>query len=405
MVDKEVQQIRQDFPLIAQDEMVYLDNAATMQKPRAVIDAVREFYEKENASTLRGLYDLSAKATMKVEQVRQKVADFMGVESKEIIFTKNATDGINMVALMVGSALSEHDEVVVGLDGHHSNILPWMDLERRSGVKLKLIQPEKNGDVKVQDFKDLVNSQTAIVATTLMSNVTGKTVEVEKVGALSAQSDSHMLMVVDAAQAVAHMPVYPTLLKAAFMVWSGHKIGAPMGVGVLTGKAEILRQFLPAFYGGEMVDEVAVKNKRLNLELAESPHRFEAGTQNVEGIIGLGVAIDYWREHDENKLFNYIDELTFYAGEQLKDVPDLELVACEHGIISFNINGVHPHDVAQILAAENICVRAGYHCAQPLLDQMGIGPCVRASLTFYNTRTEIDKLVGELRLIRKKMGL
>lgn len=404
MTNREVLEIRKDFPLLQRGKTIYLDNAATMQRPRAVIDAVRKWEEQACANPLRGVYDLSVQATAKLEEVRAQVARYVGAESEEVIFTSGATGALNMVALMLGPALGESDEVVVCTDGHHSNILPWVDMNRRVGVQTRVVEPMRGGVVRARDIKKQLSPQTAVVALNMMSNVTGKVSEVKETAELVLRR-GHALTVADAAQAVVHVPVDFEYLAAAFLAFSGHKLGAPMGVGVLCMRRELMQSLPPAFFGGEMADVVEImENGKIGLEFSEGLQRYEAGTLNMEGIVGLGAALSYWEEHGREKLFDYVDNLTEYAVQELKAVPGLDLISGEHGVLSFNLRDIHPHDVAQILAAEGICVRAGYHCAQMLLDRIGAGPCVRASLAFYNTEEEIDRLATALKLVREKMG-
>ncbi|MBR2830867.1 aminotransferase class V-fold PLP-dependent enzyme [Candidatus Saccharibacteria bacterium] len=390
MTEREVERLRGDFPLINRGGVVYFDNAATMQKPQCVIDRVRKFYEEENANPLRGLYDLSVQAEEQVEAVRAKVAKLMGAErTEEIIFTKNATEAINWTAAMLGKKLAMDDEVVVSLRAHHSNFLPWLDMRAKYKVGMSF--------VRVID-KAKTTPNTKLVVLPGMSNVTGEEEVVKR--------REGMIYSVDLAQTIAHRQVDVVKEKVDFAQWSGHKIGAPMGVGVLYGRREFLGSLQPAEIGGGMVSLVNFGKQNLHVEFVDAPQKFEAGTLNVEGILGLGAAIDYWQERGPEKLFAYVNDLTEYAKEKLVAIKELELVAAGNGIISFKISGVHPHDVAQVLAEEGICVRAGYHCAQPLLDTvLEVGPVVRASLAFYNTRAEVDKMVAVLKTVRSKMGL
>ena len=390
MTEQEIERLRADFPLIKRGEVIYFDNAATMQKPSQVIERVREFYEKENANPLRGLYDLSVQAGEKVAEVREKVAKFMGAErTEEIVFTRSATEAINMTARMLGRKLAMDDEIICSLKAHHSNFLPWVELHREQRIGLSFAAEET-------ELKYTPNTKAVVLPG--MSNVTGTEAVVSR--------RPGVFYTVDITQTIAHRRVEVAKEKIDLAQWSGHKIGAPTGVGVLYGRYDLLDQLEPAAVGGGMVDNVIVERGRLGVRYAKTPQKFEAGTLSVEGILGLGAAIDYLEQHDAKKLFKYVDELTTYAEAELKKLPEVKLVGAAHGIISFNVEGVHPHDVAQILADEGICVRAGYHCAQPLLDEvLKVGPVARASLTFYNTRAEVDKMVTALKTVRKKMGL
>ena len=332
MTDAEVQRFRKDFPLIERGEVIYFDNAATMQKPRAVIERVKEFYEQENANPLRGLYDLSVRATEQVEEVRRKVAKFMGAaRPEEIVFTKNATEAINLTARLLGSKLMIDDEIICSVASHHSNFLPWVELRKRQRIGLK---------IAISNFEMEYTPNTKVVALPGMSNVTGIEIETKRLpGAMFSA---------DLAQTIAHRKVDVMEEKIDFAQWSGHKIGAPMGVGVMYGRYDLLDKLEPVDVGGGTVNSVNIKEGRLRVAFAKAPQRFEAGTLNVEGIVGLGAAIDYWQEHSPEKLFEYVNELTEYAREELKKLPEVELIGTENGILAFKIDGVHPHDVAQI---------------------------------------------------------
>lgn len=390
MTEREIERLRADFPLIKQGKIIYFDNAATMQKPQVVIERVREFYESENANPLRGLYDLSVRTTELVAETRVKVAKFMGAKrAEEIVFTKSATEAINMTARMLGRKLAMDDEVIFSLKSHHSNFLPWGELQRNYKIGARLMTDEK---------MMTVTPNTKLIVLPGMSNVTGEETRCKRL--------SDIIYSMDVAQAIAHRKVDVGKEKIDFAQWSGHKIGAPMGVGVLYGRYQLLDEMEPVDLGGGMVVNVDFSPTNFSVNFDVAPQKFEAGTLNVEGILGLGTAIDYWQQHEPERLFEYIDELTGYARAELKKIPEVKLIGAKHGIVAFSVDGIHPHDVAQILADEKICVRAGYHCAQPLLDVvLGVGPVVRASFTFYNTRAEIDKMVAVLKTVRSKMGL
>ncbi|MBQ3310192.1 aminotransferase class V-fold PLP-dependent enzyme [Candidatus Saccharibacteria bacterium] len=390
MTESEIEKIRADFPLIKRGKIIYFDNAATMQKPRQVIERVRKFYEQENASPLRGLYDLSVQAEENVAAVRAKVAKFMGAErAEEIVFTKNATEAINLTAKMFARKLTVEDNIVAFLHSHHSNFLPWVNLAEDYRIELSIPRNWPRADIP---------TNTELIVLPGISNVTGEELEVKRL--------PRILYSADLTQTIAHRRVNVVKEKIDFAQWSGHKIGAPMGVGVLYGRYDKLDEMAPESVGGGMVDSVESNNIGLRLSFAATPQRFEAGTINVEGILGLGAAIDYLEQHDLEKLFTYENELTKYAQAEMKNIPEIRLVSAKNGIVSFNVEGVHPHDTAQILADGGICVRAGYHCAQPLLNAvLGVGPVVRASFAFYNTTAEIDKMIAVLKTVRKKMGL
>lgn len=400
MKEEKIKELRKDFPLIEKTGVIYLDNAATMQKLRAVLDAMRHYNEEENANALRGLHDLSVRATKRLAETRQKVKDWLGAgEEGEIILTRNATEGLNLVAR--GWHLNPEDEVVVGLGEHHSNLLPWVKTVERQGAKLKLAKVTEEGVLTLEQLRKLLTKQTKVVALSAMSNVTGRRAEVEELIRLA--KTVRAMVVVDAAQAVAHERW--RVGEADFVVFSGHKIGAPMGVGVLYGLKRWLKIMEPMNYGGEMVTAVEERDGEIVAEWAELPAKFEAGTINVEGAVGLSAALDYWQKQNAEELYRYVEELTEYARRKITEIPKLKLLSAERGIISFKIEGVHAHDVAEILNREGIAVRAGYHCAQPFLEGIGFGVCVRASLGIYNTRTEIEKMIEVLSEVRMKMGL
>lgn len=393
---------REDFPLIMKrEDLAYFDNAATMQKPRRVIEAVREFYEVNNANPLRGLYDLSVEATRMVSEAREAVAKFIGAEdAQEVIFTSGATEGLNMAAEWVAGG-----EIVVGLGEHHANLLPWAVVAKRTGAKLRLAKCLRDGTIDKNDFKAKLSAKTKVVAVGLVGNVLGGENDVKRLFREVRKVSSDALCVVDAAQAVAHRRVDVRDLGADVLAFSGHKIGAPMGIGVLYGKRELLEKVEPVKVGGEMVERVSVENGKVDVKYAEVPQRFEGGTLNVGGIIGLGAAIEYLESVGMEKIERYERELLEYATERLAAIREVEVYGAGKGMIALNVAGVHAHDTAAILNEEGIAVRAGWHCAQPLLKHLGIGPVVRVSMSFYNTKEEIDKLVRALSTVAEKMGM
>ncbi len=381
---------RDDFPQL-QDGVIYLDNAATTFKPKCVIKRIADFYTHENANVYRGLYDLSIEATNKYEEARKTVAKFINAESEEIIFTNSTTDSINKFAQMIDV---KNKIVVSDITGHHSNLLPW----RKNAKEFKYIPSRQDGSSIGPDNCSVVNGFIDIVAMSMHSNVFGNTKSFDDA---YSRPEPRVIFFADAAQAVAHQKIdvksyYYNPLALAF---SGHKIFGPTGIGVLyVGKA-IHDQLKPAQFGGEMVEDV----REQDFDLAPIPQRFEAGTPNIAGAIGLAEAIHYFSAHQEEFL-KYEKELATYAHEKLSEIEGLKIISIANDpIISFTIDGVHPHDVAQYLAMHNICVRAGYHCAQVGLDNLGIGPVTRISLAPYNTFDEINKTVDVLKNIRKDM--
>lgn len=396
---------RNDFPLLMQNKIIYIDNAATSQRPQCVIDAEGDFYKNYNANPLRGLYSLSVEATEVYENAREAVRKFIGAEkSNEIIFTRNTTESLNLVAYSYGlSNVKKGDEIVVSIMEHHSDLLPWQMVAETCGAELKFIECAKDGSIDLEKVKELVTSRTKIVAMTQVSNVLGREYPVKEIAKLAHEKGA--VMVVDGAQSTPHMRVDVTDLDADFFAFSGHKLLAPMGIGVLYGKEELLEKMPPFLSGGEMIDSVT----RTSAVYAELPHKFEAGTVNAAGAAGLKAAIDYI----EKVGFDYIGEreiaLTSRAIEKMKKIPHVNIIGSENadehtGIVTFTIDNVHPHDISEILAADGIAVRAGHHCAQPLLTHLGLNSTARASFAFYNTEDEVDKFTDSVATIRERMG-
>lgn len=396
---------RNDFPLLMQNKIIYIDNAATSQRPQCVIDAEGDFYKNYNANPLRGLYSLSVEATEVYENAREAVRKFIGAEkSNEIIFTRNTTESLNLVAYSYGlSNVKKGDEIVVSIMEHHSDLLPWQIVAKTCGAELKFIECAKDGSIDLEKVKELITSRTKIVAMTQVSNVLGREYPVKEIAKLAHEKGA--VMVVDGAQSTPHMRVDVTDLDADFFAFSGHKLLAPMGIGVLYGKEELLEKMPPFLSGGEMIDSVT----RTSAVYAELPHKFEAGTVNAAGAAGLKAAIDYI----EKVGFDYISEreiaLTSRAIEKMKKIPHVNIIGSENadehtGIVTFTIDNVHPHDISEILAADGIAVRAGHHCAQPLLTHLGLNSTARASFAFYNTEDEVDKFTDSVATIRERMG-
>lgn len=396
---------RNDFPLLMQNKIIYIDNAATSQRPQCVIDAEGDFYKNYNANPLRGLYSLSVEATEVYENAREAVRKFIGAEkSNEIIFTRNTTESLNLVAYSYGlSNVKKGDEIVVSIMEHHSDLLPWQMVAETCGAELKFIECAKDGSIDLEKVKELITSRTKIVAMTQVSNVLGREYPVKEIAKLAHEKGA--VMVVDGAQSTPHMRIDVTDLDVDFFAFSGHKLLAPMGIGVLYGKEELLEKMPPFLSGGEMIDSVT----RTSAVYAELPHKFEAGTVNAAGAAGLKAAIDYI----EKVGFDYIGEreiaLTSRAIEKMKKIPHVNIIGSENadehtGIVTFTIDNVHPHDISEILAADGIAVRAGHHCAQPLLTHLGLNSTTRASFAFYNTEDEVDKFTGSVATIRERMG-
>lgn len=396
---------RQDFPLLRENPIVYLDSAATAQRPDVVIEAEMEFYRKYNANPLRGLYSLGIEATDRYEEARECVAKFIhAVSAKEIIFTRNATESLNLVAYSYGlSHLQKGDEIVVSILEHHSNQLPWRMVAEKTGAVVKYLECDRRGHISDADLQAAFSEKTKLVAVTQVSNVLGIRTPIEKIVALARKSGA--VVVLDAAQSTPHMEVDVQKLGVDFLAFSGHKLMAPMAIGVLYGRKELLSEMPPFLTGGEMIQTVT----RDKVVYAELPHKFEAGTVNGAGAWALAAAIRYLQEVGYEQIQKQELLLTTQLMDGLKKVPHVQIQGStdpkEHcGIVSFTIDGVHPHDVSSILDADGIAVRAGHHCAQPLMQQIGVMSTTRASMYFYNTEEDIEKLLASVQTIRRRMG-
>ncbi len=396
---------RQDFPLLRENPIVYLDSAATAQRPDVVIEAEMEFYRNYNANPLRGLYSLGIEATDSYEEARECVAKFIHAASaKEIIFTRNATESLNLIAYSYGlSHLREGDEIVVSILEHHSNQLPWRMVAEKTGAVVKYLECDRQGHILDADLQAAFSEKTKLVAVTQVSNVLGIRTPIDKIVALARKSGA--VVVLDAAQSTPHMEVDVQKLGVDFLAFSGHKLMAPMGIGVLYGRKELLSEMPPFLTGGEMIQTVT----RDKVVYAELPHKFEAGTVNGAGAWALAAAIRYLQEVGYEQIQKQELLLTTQLMDGLKKVPHVQVQGSpdpkEHcGIVSFTIDGVHPHDVSSILDADGIAVRAGHHCAQPLMQQIGVMSTTRASMYFYNTEEDIEKLLASVQTIRRRMG-
>lgn len=396
---------RQDFPLLRENPIVYLDSAATAQRPDVVIEAEMEFYRNYNANPLRGLYSLGIEATDRYEEARECVAKFIHAASaKEIIFTRNATESLNLVAYSYGlSHLQKGDEIVVSILEHHSNQLPWRMVAEKTGAVVKYLECDRQGHISDADLQAAFSEKTKLVAVTQVSNVLGIRTPIDKIVALARKSGA--VVVLDAAQSTPHMEVDVQKLGVDFLAFSGHKLMAPMGIGVLYGRKELLSEMPPFLTGGEMIRTVT----RDKVVYAELPHKFEAGTVNGAGAWALAAAIRYLQEVGYEQIQKQELLLTTQLMDGLKKVPHVQVQGSpdpkEHcGIVSFTIDGVHPHDVSSILDADGIAVRAGHHCAQPLMQQIGVMSTTRASMYFYNTEEDIEKLLASVQTIRRRMG-
>ncbi|MBR4642413.1 MAG: cysteine desulfurase [Selenomonadaceae bacterium] len=398
-----------DFPILRSrmngHPPAYLDNSATTQKPESVVRAICGYYGSCNANPHRGVYELSVKATKVYEEARRKVAAFLNAKSpKEIIFTKNATESLNLVAYSYGlNNLRGGDEILITIAEHHSNLVPWQRVAQATGAKLNYIYLAADGNLSAEDIDKKLTRRTKILAVTQISNVLGLVNDIKTLAAKAHEVGA--VIVVDGAQSVPHIPVDVQDLDADFLAFSGHKMLSPMGIGVLYGKKKILEEMPPFLSGGDMIEYV----EEQTTTFAELPQKFEAGTQNVGGAAGLTAAINYIQRVGFETIESIEKDLTTCALAELKKIPYVELYGCEAenkiGIISFNIKDVHPHDVATILDAQGVAIRAGHHCAQPLVKYLGQNSTCRASFYFYNTRQDVERLIEAIQKVRGTMHL
>ena len=402
---------KEDFPLLKQNmngyPIAYLDNGATTQKPESVIKAITDYYKSQNANPHRGAYELSMTATEIYENTRIKTQKFINAEkSCEIIFTKNATESLNLVAYSYGmNNINAGDEVVIAISEHHSNLVPWQQICKMKGAVLKYIYLEADGNLSKEDIENKITEKTKIVAAAQVSNVLGLVNPVKEI-AKKAHSVGAVI-VVDGSQSTPHMKVDVRDIDADFFVFSGHKLLSPMGIGVLYGKRDLLNAMPPFLMGGDMIDYV----EEQHTEFAELPAKFEAGTQNVGGAAGLSAAIDYLENISFDKIERAEKDLVEYALPRLRELDFVELYGCDSkqdnktGIITFNIKDVHPHDVATVMDAYGVAIRAGNHCAQPLMQYLKQNATCRASFYFYNTREDVDRFIMALKKVREVLHL
>ena len=389
--------LKKDFPILENKNIAYLDSGATTQKPKQVIEAIKKFYETSNANPHRGAYGLSIEATEIYESTRTKIAKFINAKHREeIIFSKNATESLNLIAYSYGmNNLKKDDEVVISIMEHHSNLVPWQKVTKVTNSKLKYMYINENYEISEEEIENKITDRTKIVGITHISNVLGTINNVKKI--IEYAHKKGAIVIVDASQSIPHMKIDVQDLDADFLVFSGHKMLAPLGVGVLYGKKELLEKMTPFIMGGDMIEYVYEQDTIF----AELPNKFEAGTQNVEGVVGLGAAIDYIESIGYDKIQEIEKEVVSYAKQELSKLDYLTLYMTSNedkhsSVISFNINGVHPHDVASILDSVGVCVRSGNHCAQPLMRFLGIDSTCRASFYLYNTKEDVDSLVNGL---------
>jgi cysteine desulfurase / selenocysteine lyase len=396
--------VRADFPILSQringKPLVYLDNAATTQKPRAVIDAITRYYESDNANIHRGVHQLSQRATHDYEAARQLVCEFVhAASSNEIIFVRGATEGINLVAQAYGQAnVREGDEILITAMEHHSNIVPWQILCQERGARLRVAPINEQGELVLEEFSCLLNPKTKVVAVAHVSNALGTINPVREIIELAHRQNA--VVVVDGAQAAPHLSVDVQALDCDFYVFSGHKVYGPTGIGVLYGKAALLEAMPPYQGGGDMISSVTFEKTTYN----KIPHKFEAGTPDISGVIGLGAAVSYVNQLGLERIALHEHDLLAYATSAVSAIPGIRLIGTakeKAGVLSFVMDGIHPHDIGTILDQEGIAIRTGHHCAQPIMECFGIPATARASFGLYNTREEIDALVQGIYKVRE----
>ncbi|MGP4908712.1 cysteine desulfurase [Lactococcus lactis] len=400
--------IKKDFPVLNQivndEPLVYLDNAATTQKPLKVLAAIKDYYENDNANVHRGVHTLAERATEKYEAAREKVRQFINAKStKEVLFTRGTTTSINWVAQFAGQILKTGDEIVISIMEHHSNIVPWQEVAKKTGAILKFVYL-KDGQLDMDDLGKKITNQTKFVSIAHVSNVLGTINPVEEITKIAHEHGAYMA--VDGAQSTPHMAIDLQKMDVDFFAFSGHKMMGPTGIGVLYGKEELLNQFEPVEFGGEMIDFVYESHSTWT----ELPWKFEAGTPNIAGAIALGAAIDYIQELGIDQIHQHEIELIDYLMPKLQEIEGLKIYGLKDnvkrgGLIAFNIEGLHPHDVATALDMEGVAVRAGHHCAQPLLNYLETPATARASFYLYNTKADCDKLVEALKKTKEFFNL
>lgn len=400
--------IRKDFPILKRKvngkPLIYLDNAATTQKPRQVIDAIKDYYENYNSNVHRAVHQLSAEATEAYDKSHEKTASFINAKGiEEVVFTKNTTESVNIVANHFLKKLKKGDEILLTQMEHHSNLVPWLNVAKLTGAKVKYAEIGGNGELKLQHLQKLVTKKTRVVAVTHASNVLGTINPVKEIVEIA--HDKNAAVLVDGAQSVPHMPVDVESIGCDFLAFSAHKMLGPTGIGVLYGKEKLLGGMEPFNLGGDMIKEVTFENASWN----ELPWKFEAGTPNVAGAVGLSAAIDYLEKIGMGNVEAHGLELTKHAARKLREAEGIEIYGPKPerrvSLISFNMKGIHPHDVSSILDSEGIAVRGGHHCAMPLMRLLGVQGTARASFYIYNTKKEVDAFVKALAKVGKIVGV
>ena len=402
---RSLENIREEFPILHQkingEDLVYLDNAASTQKPKAVINAIKDYYENDHSNVHRGVHTLSVRATEAYENAREKVSQFVNSPNKnQIIFTKGTTESINLIAGSLTNLIEKNDEILITAMEHHSNIVPWQELCKRTGAILKIIPINDNGEILIDKYTEMVTNKTKLVSVVHLSNTLGTINPIEEIIDTAKLNDA--ITVIDGAQSAGHLLVDVQELDCDFYLFSGHKVFGPTGIGVLYGKENILNQIDPYQFGGEMILKVTFDETSYN----GLPHKFEAGTPNIAGAVGIGASIDFINSLDRELCHQYEMSLHDYALEKLEQFDDIQIIgksSKKSAIISFVIDGIHPHDIGTIINQKGIAVRTGHHCTMPLMDFYGIPGTVRASFSIYNNHAEVDKLIDAIKLAIKML--
>ena len=402
---KSLENIREEFPILHQkingEDLVYLDNAASTQKPKAVINAIKDYYENDHSNVHRGVHTLSVRATEAYENAREKVSQFVNSPNKnQIIFTKGTTESINLIAGSLTNLIEKNDEILITAMEHHSNIVPWQELCKRTGAILKIIPINDNGEILIDKYTEMVTNKTKLVSVVHLSNTLGTINPIEEI--IDTAKLNNAITVIDGAQSAGHLLVDVQELDCDFYLFSGHKVFGPTGIGVLYGKENILNQIDPYQFGGEMILKVTFDETTYN----GLPHKFEAGTPNIAGAVGIGASIDFINSLDRELCHQYEMSLHDYALEKLEQFDDIRIIgksSKKSAIISFVIDGIHPHDIGTIINQKGIAVRTGHHCTMPLMDFYGIPGTVRASFSIYNNHAEVDKLIDAIKLAIKML--
>ena len=397
--------IREEFPILHQkingEDLVYLDNAASTQKPKAVINAIKDYYENDHSNVHRGVHTLSVRATEAYENAREKVSKFVNsTNKKQIILTKGTTESINLIAGSLTNLIEKNDEILITAMEHHSNIVPWQELCKRTGAILKIIPINDNGEILIDKYTEMVTNKTKLVSVVHLSNTLGTINPIEEI--IDTAKLNNAITVIDGAQSAGHLLVDVQELDCDFYLFSGHKVFGPTGIGVLYGKENILNQIDPYQFGGEMILKVTFDETTYN----GLPHKFEAGTPNIAGAVGIGASIDFINSLDRELCHQYEMSLHDYALEKLEQFDDIRIIgksSKKSAIISFVIDGIHPHDIGTIINQKGIAVRTGHHCTMPLMDFYGIPGTVRASFSIYNNHAEVDKLIDAIKLAIKML--